>query len=166
MGHGAALVEARSAEARTDPQAAARELSAMGLPKGVHFECCPTSPVATNGFSGRRWRDHPAAILGRLRLTAQAAGDATSAAAIPTISINSDDPSVFRVSLTDELQLAASSWAGLGLGLAGAAACTRSAVSASFLCPEAKSRLEARVEAALRYWEKSSGASSTGALAT
>jgi len=62
--------------------------------KGVHFELCPTSSVSTQAIEldkadgSLQWKTHP---ISRFFL------DGTSC------SINSDDPAVFRSSLTDEL---------------------------------------------------------------
>ncbi|CAE7228185.1 ADA [Symbiodinium sp. KB8] len=62
--------------------------------KGVHFELCPTSSVSTQAIElekadgSLQWKSHP---ISRFFL------DGTSC------SINSDDPAVFRSSLTDEL---------------------------------------------------------------
>ena len=64
--------------------------------KGVHFELCPTSSVSTQAIEletaggSLQWKAHP---ISRFFM------DRTSC------SINSDDPAVFRCSLTDELAI-------------------------------------------------------------
>jgi len=84
IGHGYRLV--------SDP-----ELLRSAVALGVHFECCPTSSLETGGWEGGAspfvdWSSHPL-------LTLMAAG--------ASVSINSDDPSVFATSLTEELELTA-----------------------------------------------------------
>jgi len=58
--------------------------------KGVHFEVCPTSSLETGAWQDSDWQRHPARIL----LDADA-----------SVSFNSDDPSVFATSLSEELEL-------------------------------------------------------------
>ena len=64
--------------------------------KGVHFELCPTSSISTQAIElemsegALQWKTHP---------ISQFFADRTSC------SINSDDPAVFRCSLTDELSI-------------------------------------------------------------
>ncbi|CAK9085835.1 Adenosine deaminase (Adenosine aminohydrolase) [Durusdinium trenchii] len=64
--------------------------------KGVHFELCPTSSVSTEAIvlekkdSGPSWATHPIR-----RFVAERT----------SCSINSDDPAIFRCSLTDELNI-------------------------------------------------------------
>ena len=75
--------------------------------KGVHFELCPTSSVSTQAIEldkadgSLQWKTHP---ISRFFL------DGTSC------SINSDDPAVFRSSLTDELVICVKEM-GLSLGI-------------------------------------------------
>lgn len=61
---------------------------------GVHFEVCPTSSVATKGVElpGGDWQQHPIK-----RMCAQGSDGRASC------SISTDDPAIFRTSLTDEL---------------------------------------------------------------
>mmetsp|Transcript_42201 Transcript_42201/g.78496 ORF Transcript_42201/g.78496 Transcript_42201/m.78496 type:complete len:410 (-) Transcript_42201:230-1459(-) len=64
--------------------------------KGVHFELCPTSSVSTEAIAlarsagGFEWEAHPIKSFFRDRVSC---------------SVNSDDPAVFRSSLTDELDI-------------------------------------------------------------
>ena len=75
-------------------------LRSLSVPDGVTMEMCPTSSRATGGWTGKAWTEHPAAVLSQLRAAAEAAGEAEVAAALPRVTISSDDPAVFCASLT------------------------------------------------------------------
>jgi len=108
IGHGI-----RSAE---DPQ-----LLAMLRRRRIPLEVCPTSNLRT-GVVGR-WRDHP---LPRL------------VAAGLRVTVNTDDPALFRTSLHGEYRALQRR---LGLGSAAVLRIEREAVHASFLPPSEKRRI-------------------------
>lgn len=160
VGHGYRAVEDALSMAREacgggapTPRAAVAAFEAvLGVASsGLTFECCPTSSVATGGWAGTGgWVEHPIAQLHRLRLAAEAAGDAQTAAALPKPTISSDDPSVFRKSLSDEYTLVATE---MGLGVAALRALTQNAADATFLDEQGRQRLRARLERAWEAWE-------------
>lgn len=104
--------------------------------RGTHFELCPTSSVATGAVElgvGVDWLKHPAK---------QFCMDRTSC------SISTDDPSVFRCTLTDELITCVD---GMGLSLEDIMWMTVEALKGAFnLEAEIRAALEAKVKA---YYE-------------
>ena len=165
VGHGYALayemLERMGADAKAvvaDPAghvaAAVSALRAMGVPVGLHFETCPTSSLATGAWTGEQpWAHHPTSILHRLRKAAIDLSDAAAAAAIPSVSISSDDPAVFSVSLADELQLALSS-RGMALGPSAVKDCANRALDAAFIADDARAALRQRLDMAYAAWER------------
>ena len=69
------------------------ELSDRIQHERVHVECCPTSNLRTGAVTDLT--DHPARQARRLGLS---------------VSLNTDDPGAFRCTITDEYELAASTW--------------------------------------------------------
>ena len=109
------------------------------------LEMCPTSSWCTRGWAGTEWRQHPAALLTRLRRAAEAAGDTELSMLLPQVTISSDDPSVFGSSITQECGIAVEE---MGFSEGDLKVVMRNAVAASFLPPRARSRLADRLEAA------------------
>ena len=153
VGHGyAAVLEAQAAlcepgQGSEDPSARALlgALRGLGVPDGMTLEMCPTSSWCTRGWAGTEWRQHPAALLTRLRRAAEAAGDTELSMLLPQVTISSDDPSVFGSSITQECGIAVE---GMGFSEGDLKVVMRNAVAASFLPPRARSRLADRLEAA------------------
>lgn len=96
----------------------------------IGLEICPTSNLATRAVP--TLAEHPLPAL--------------AAAHVP-ITINSDDPSMFGTTLSQEYAVAADL---LGLGEAGVVALACNAVHLSFAEPSLKARLLADIETALR----------------
>jgi len=154
IGHGyaavaAALAAAAAGGASPTPAAVvtAFESAGLGGEVPVCFECCPTSSRCTSGWTGKRWAEHPLAQLYRLRREAEAAGDAASAAALPRVTVSSDDPAVFGASLTEECVLVAEQ---MGLGVQALKVLAADAVDACFLDADCKRRLHERFDQAWR----------------
>ena len=156
IGHGyAAVIEGLQCAKAAKPPSAAGEavtaaemvdvLRAMGIADGLTMECCPTSSKATGGVPEGPWTEHPAATLSQLFADAEAAGDAAAAAALPRMTISSDDPAVFASSLTEELAIAVDK---MGLSHAALRRAMFNAVDGSFLPPAARVRLRRRLEEA------------------
>jgi aminodeoxyfutalosine deaminase len=97
---------------------------------GVPLEVCPSSNVATHAVASLE--EHPIRVF-------RDAG--------VTITVNSDDPSMFGTSLNGEYEIAARL---LGLDGAGVAELSRAGVRASFAEPDLKGRLLAEIEAYAR----------------
>jgi len=102
-------------------------LLAKLVEKGVHFECCPTSSVETGAWAGAAadaldWPRHP------IRTLIEAGA---------SVSLNSDDPTVFETTLGEELHLARE----MGLSTPQVAACTLNALDAAFIDEAEKRRL-------------------------
>lgn len=89
----------------------------------------------------------------RLHAFALACGHAAAAATLPRVTISSDDPSVFGISLVEELFLAAHAELGCGLREEGVKACVFNAVDAAFLDQGRKQALRERLAAAFTQWE-------------
>jgi adenosine deaminase len=144
VGHGyAAVLEARAAAA--SPGGAAELVAALrklGIPDALTMEVCPTSSRATGGVPTEAWTEHPAAFLTRVREAAEAAGDVAAAAALPRVTISSDDPAVFASSLTDELRIAAQD---MRLSDDSLLAIMLNAADAAFLPAAGKTRLRSRI---------------------
>ena len=60
--------------------------------KNIHFEVCPTSSYETGGWTGgsETWSEHP--LVSMLSTGC-------------SVSINSDDPTVFKTSLEEEIKI-------------------------------------------------------------
>jgi len=153
VGHGYAAVYAAfeaaaapeaSATAPT-PAAVAAAFRANGVTTPLTFECCPTSSRCTRAWPGSNWAEHPLARMYRLREQAAASGDDASMAALPKVTLSSDDPAVFGKSLTDECELVVGE---MGLGEAALRTLAADAVDACFLDTDGKARLRTRLEAA------------------
>jgi aminodeoxyfutalosine deaminase len=86
-------------------------------------------------------------------MVAEASGDAASAAALPRVTVNSDDPAVFGSSLTDECELVATA---MGLGAPALRLLAADAVEACFLDAPGKQRLHERLQAAWKDYEATS----------
>ncbi len=92
--------------------------------RGVTLEMCPTSNWLTGGV--RRVEDHPARRLLREGLS---------------VTINSDDPGLFGIDLTHELEVARDA---LGFGEDDLRRATGNAIGASFLPDDIKADVRAR----------------------
>lgn len=91
VGHGYKAVESALAScSQRDPKEVAEAFGKLGVPPSLSFEFCPTSSHLTQGWSGKTWKQHPAAMLHMVRA---AAGE--RAADLPMMTLSSDDPSVF-----------------------------------------------------------------------
>jgi len=148
IGHGYAAVAGALAAAAKDgseasPAAVMRAFEAQGITAGLTFECCPTSSRATRGWPDADWHQHPLAQLYRLRRQAEAKGDTETAAALPRVTISSDDPAVFNASLSQECALVADE---MGLGAEALRALSYDAADACFLDAPGKARLRARLD--------------------
>lgn len=94
--------------------------------RGVHFEVCPTSSIATKGVESLQ--AHPLKTF---------CGDRTSC------SVSTDDPAVFRTSLTEELEKCVKT---VGISMADVEWMTLESLKAAFLLTlEERSGLEQRV---------------------
>ena len=160
---------------------AVEALRDLKCPPGLTLECCPTSSLATDGWKppppvecgdktppvecGKTlpvecgdkppladWAQHPLAIFHRLRSCALERGHTAAAAALPQVTISSDDPAVFNAPLVSELYLAAHG-SGCGLREEGVRVCAFDAVEAAFLDPQRKDALRKRLAAAFEEWE-------------
>jgi adenosine deaminase len=97
--------------------------------RGIVLDICPTSNLLTGAVAS--WAEHP---LRQLR-----------DAGVP-FTLNSDDPTFFHTTLTEEYRRAVTQF---GFGADDLCACVRTAARASFLPPDACAALCARIEAEL-----------------
>jgi len=107
------------------------EMLQEAIRRGVHFEGCPTSSLETGAWEldgDPDWRLHP------MRRLLEAGA---------SVSINSDDPTVFGTSLDRELAIAREDMALTPEQLRG---CTLAAIDAAFAPSEEKRRLRDLVE--------------------
>ena len=163
IGHGYAAVgtarqiasdRAEAIEAKHEsPRALASAFATLGLGADICFECCPTSSVATGGWEGGEWTEHPVAYMSRMHDAAEVgeAGGEAGGVKLPCVSISSDDPSVFGITLTSELQLACDE---MGLSDAAIKRTMIDAVGAAFLTRDGKRQLRERLEVAWSQWEQ------------
>ena len=98
---------------------------------GVHFEVCPTSSYETGGWTGEAAERAPEPGWGEHPVHAMLAAGAS-------VGLNSDDPSVFATSLSEEFEIAERR---IGLSAAELQKCTRSAIAAAFVDDGEKRRL-------------------------
>lgn len=122
VGHGYAVADGQQ-----------EELLASLVRQGLHFEVCPTSSEETGAWRHETsekppWSEHPM----RRMLEAGA-----------SVSINSDDPSVFLTSLTDELMLCISE---VGLSREQILQLTLSALDAAFCSKEEKDLIQQKIQ--------------------
>eukprot|EP00615_Pteridomonas_danica_P008297 CAMPEP_0114342060 /NCGR_PEP_ID=MMETSP0101-20121206/9515_1 /TAXON_ID=38822 ORGANISM="Pteridomonas danica, Strain PT" /NCGR_SAMPLE_ID=MMETSP0101 /ASSEMBLY_ACC=CAM_ASM_000211 /LENGTH=393 /DNA_ID=CAMNT_0001475977 /DNA_START=206 /DNA_END=1387 /DNA_ORIENTATION=- len=120
IGHGYRLVEDKAMMHRM-------------IELGIHFECCPTSSYETGGWHGSsaeglQWDRHPMKEL---------------IAAGASVGLNSDDPSVFSTSLTDEFQLMSSHGE---MDFSQLVSCTMNAADATFLPELQKQKLRQELQ--------------------
>ena len=101
---------------------------------GVHVEICPTTSVETGGWlygddtATKDWKDHPAVHMMKRGLS---------------LSLNSDDPSVFDTSLTWQWRIALGK---MGLTVEQVQEMTKHAIRAAFLSDDEKESLLELVE--------------------
>ncbi|KAL3907343.1 MAG: hypothetical protein SGPRY_010203 [Prymnesium sp.] len=149
VGHGYKAVESALAScSQRDPKEVAEAFDKLGVPPSLSFEFCPTSSHLTQGWSGKTWKQHPAAMLHKVRA---AAGE--RAADLPMMTLSSDDPST----ITDELMLAADMDDGLAISIDGVHQCALNAVDTAFLPPDERMALRKRFESAWAAWEATVG---------
>jgi adenosine deaminase len=96
----------------------------------IHVEVCPTSSVETGGwkYNVKNWKEHPAVRMVREHVS---------------VSLNSDDPSVFDTSLTWQWRIALGK---MGLTIEECKRSTRDAIDAAFISEAEKKRLHGLVE--------------------
>jgi adenosine deaminase len=100
------------------------EVTALVIDRGVTLEMCPTSNHRTNAVG--RLREHPALRLLRAGVR---------------VTLNTDDPGLFGIDLTHELEVATRE---LGFAPADLRRVTEHALEASFLDPDVKADVRAR----------------------
>ena len=111
--------------------------SVLGLTqkRGIHFECCPTSSYLTGGFGPRPrpWSDHPLRTFHERGMSC---------------GLNSDDPLVCDVCLSDDYQLCVRE---IGLDARAMRTLTENAIDAAFCAAEEKAALRLLVA---RYYDE------------
>jgi adenosine deaminase len=100
--------------------------------RNVHFEVCPTSSLETGGWLGQEssvvWKDHPLVRM----LEAEC-----------SVSINSDDPTVFKTSVEEQVGIVEED---MGVKMDKIKGIMRRAMEASFASEETKAAIMEKLE--------------------